>query len=66
MVDYISAFWLLLELCFFYFFWHIFFQPKASKKLYLIVLICAWAFIRAYMNIGLSQTVKTILSFITY
>lgn len=66
MVDYISAFWLILELCFFYFFWHIFFQPKVSKRKCLLVLVIAWTFIMAYMNIGLAQTAKTLLSFSTY
>ncbi len=66
MVDYISAFWLILELCFFYFFWHIFFQPKVSKSKCFLVLVIAWTFIMAYMNIGLAQTAKTLLSFSTY
>ncbi len=66
MVDYISAFWLILELCFFYFFLHIFFQPKVSKSKCFLVLVIAWTFIMAYMNIGLAQTAKTLLSFSTY
>lgn len=65
MSNYISAFWLLLELCFFYFFWYIFFQPKVSKKIYIAVLIVAWGFIMAYMNIGLAQSTRAFLSFIT-
>lgn len=66
MVDYISAFWLFLELCFFYFFWHIFFQPKVSKSKCFLVLVIAWTFIMAYINISLAQTTKTLLSFSIY
>lgn len=66
MVDYISAFWSMLELCFFYFFWHIFFQPKVSKFKTILFFIATWIFIMAYMNIGLAQTQKTLLSFVTF
>lgn len=62
MTSLISAFWTLLELCFLCLFWHCLFQPKVSNKKYCLVLLAVFLLFQTYMNIGLNQLIKMILT----
>ena len=62
----ISAVWSAFELCFLYFYWHAFFQPKVSKGRYCLVLTAVWLIVQSYINIGLDSTLITTLSLVLF
>lgn len=62
----ISAFWSALEFIQFFLFWRTFLPTKASKKTSTLVLLLAWLFTFTYMNIRLSQVLKSCISIIVY
>ena len=62
MTSLISAFWTLLELGFLCLFWNCLFQQKVSSLKYCLVLLAVCLFCQIYMNIGLNQLIKMLLT----
>lgn len=62
MTEIISAVWSCLDLCFIYFFWSALFQRKVANKQYITSFVIQWVIMLFYLNHGLNQIVKLILS----
>ena len=60
---FISAFWTLLELVVFHYFWNAFLVTKTTKKTYLLSLAGAWILPTIYTLTGLNADYGRIISF---
>lgn len=60
----ISAFWSLLELIFFHYFWNAFLEVKTTKKMYILSFAGAWFLPTIYTLIGLNSDYGQIMSYV--
>lgn len=62
---FLSAFWSLLELTTFHYFWKAFFLVRVCKKRYVLTYVAAWLFSVVYLNLGFHDFVEMCLGFAT-
>lgn len=61
MGELLTVFWVAMDMIPLYFFWRAFFQPRVSKKQYIIAMAASLAFFLVYFCMGFSQEWRIVI-----
>lgn len=66
MGELLTVLWTSMELISLYFFWRAFFQPRVSKKQYIIAMVALLAFFLVYFSMGFSREWRIVIVLLSY